>query len=247
MKKTLIIISSLFLIMSCSNDLDCNSELAKQTVKEILIDLENSNKLVYSMNGIRKKDISKIIKEYVVIKNVRTTAINKELKSCECRATLTLDLEESASKVMRGNDVKVSAMILGGELLNIDGTEIFYNIQETADGELMAETYEISGLDVTISILNNILKKIETEYKKGDVLIFKDKVNNGLSQYKLTFLKENKLDIEYTYFDYKQNEIADYKNGVINVNGDGKLYILEGDIFKARNPESYEYDLFYKK
>lgn len=248
MKKTLPIISILLLITSCNSDLDCNSEIAKQTVKEILIDIEqNSNKFLYRMNGTKKRDISKIINDYVVIKNVRTTDINKELKSCECRATLSFNLEESVAKEMRKDGAKLGAMILQSELLNIDGTEIFYNLQETADGELMAETYEIRGLDATVSILNDILKNKKAEYKKGDILIFKDKENGGESQYKLTFLEENKLDIEYTYFDFKENVIGDFNNGKINVNGEDELYILEGEIFKSYNPESHEYDLYYKK
>lgn len=174
MKKLIIAIFSMLLITSCSTDLDCNSDIAKQTIKDILIDLESSslNKPIYTLRNISESDISRIINDYTVIKNVRTTDINKELKSCQCRATFAFVLDEKLSKEMKSDKLKFQGDIWSTGLLDIDGTEIFYNLQETADGEMMAETYEIEGLDFIISVLDN---RLEVKEKKEQNTKVKDK------------------------------------------------------------------------
>lgn len=246
-KYFLISLISTIALTSCNKDLDCNSDIAKQNVKEILIDVETKGKMSYNLSKTSKTNINDIIENYIEIKNVRTVNKNEELKSCECRATLTFNLDEKASKKMKSKEAQLGAMLFNKQLLNVDGTEIYYNIQETADGEIYTETYEIDGLDATIIMLNKYLISNKKGIKKGTILNFASKENNGENKYQLKFLNDNKIEIKYSYLDFTNTEIAEFNNGKIIIDGNDDVYILENDIFKAYNPESQTYDLHYKK
>lgn len=252
MKKSIVALLALLLITSCGSDLDCNSEIAKQTVKDILIDLEssNQNKPIYALRSMSESDISRIINDYAVIKNVRTTNINKELKSCECRATLTFVLDEDLSREMKSDKLKMQAQIWSTGLLDIDGTEIYYNLQETADGELMAETYEIDGLDFIVSVLDNRLKVKSNNSKKENVRTFSSK--DGYVSYSLKFLNTNRIEITFNQGTHEEIFEVDYKNGIItnpNFEDDpnNPQFKLEKDVLKVRDQPNGGYTTYYKK
>ncbi|CAM3540327.1 hypothetical protein [Aequorivita lipolytica] len=274
MNKILLIIVSLIILSSCaSSDLDCNSDMVKKTVKDLLLESELQNGGDFSsMYSISKNDVEILFEEVIKISSVRTVAKNDELKSCDCKATLVFDInQEMKNDIKKINDNGFARMLMNG-LVDEKGIEIIYNIQETADGEIYVETQEIENLDVNVTIYglaykeymekdqneievnenkkegfveNNQQTKENKSYTKGDVLKFQSKVNNGENKYKLTFLSDNKIDIEYTYFDFKDNVIAQFKNGIVNVDGDEETYILDNKTFKVFNPESQEYDIHY--
>lgn len=260
--KTVIklIVISLILTSCGKSDFECNSTIAKSTVKSIWKDAESKNRFAYGLYGIKSNEVNDFIDQYMSIEQVRTISKNDELKRCECAGKVVFNMpdEVKANISEIKNKKGLMGFAIAESLTSEDGIDIEYNVQETEEGEIYAETYTIDNLSEKIMFYKNLLssyEKLKTlkEYKKGVVLNFASKVNNGENKYKLTFLNDNKLDIEYRYFDYKQNETAIFENGEIIVTdlpddfpiAKNKFYILKDDIFKAYNPESGEYDLHY--
>ncbi len=149
----LIIASSLFLTSCASSDLDCNSDMVKKTVKDLLLESELQNGGDFSsMYNISRNDVEKLFEEVIKISSVRTVAKNDELKSCDCKATLIFHInEEMKNDIKKINENGFARMLMNG-LVDEKGIEIIYNIQETADGEIYVETQEIENLDVNVTI-----------------------------------------------------------------------------------------------
>ena len=246
------------LLTSCgSEDYKCESNIAKSTVKGIHKDLLSDSRKLKKYK-IEENFIVDFLKNNVELTMIRTSSISEEIKKCECQAKMIFNVESNFVETQISDNLfwenansfekQMLKAPIKRELKN--GFDIEYTVQQTNNDEIIAETYEIEKL-ADIIIRYNDFKKSKSDKK---VTNYKSKNNNGKNKYKLTYLKNNKIDIEYTYFDYKSNEVVELKDGEIIVNDlpsdfpieKNKFYLIEGDVFKAFNPESQDYDLYDK-
>ena len=146
---------------------------------------------------------------------IRTSNLNKEIKKCECDAKIIFNVEPDFIKTQVGNNVLwnnasaderryLLATPIKEELNN--GIDIVYTIQETADEEIIAETYQIEKLkDIIVKYFEYSKSKEKTAYFKPDSPE-KDKVFTYVSgtedcSYEIWFIlspRDNQVKGSYT-------------------------------------------------
>jgi len=269
MKRILYIFVIMLGIVSCTQDVSCEGYTEKELVKSILKDELLKRKVAFEMAGINNFEefINDFFNNNVKLELIRTTAKNKELKSCNCEAQLKFYLKEEiqkkidstfkANKINKNDDgneivAKMFNDQLYKEFLAPDGIDIEYRLQMTSDDNVIAEVNIdiIDQLSRVVAGYYGLLKSYETENNKGKTLTF----NNGSYKYTLKFIENDKVEIIYNGGEYSEKEIATYTNGKIYVDElpndfpikKDEFYILEGNTFKVYNPEIDAYDIYKK-
>jgi predicted transcriptional regulator len=269
MKKIILLILVYISFISCSNEsVKCDGYYEKETVKSIFKDMALKKKYAFQVYGMKNVEayIDHFFKDNVEFELIRTTAQNKELKSCECAAKLTFHLKPEIQKkidnIKQKNATNENEMIenaiadaLLSNAIARDGIDIVYNIQETTDGNIVAESYDIfDQLAKVIFTFYTLERNFMNDYKKGTILIYKDK-EGGDGKYTLKFIEKDKIEITYRYSDYIEKETVKYKDGRIIVSNlpkdfpilKDRIYLLEAEQLKVFNPESDNYDVYVKQ
>jgi hypothetical protein len=226
---------------SCQNEsIKCNGYLEKKTVISILKDeiLKEKSTIKFSL-GIDEEYLNKFFENNLKLSLIRTTAKDKELKSCECSAQLGLNLKQEIidfsinSAKGTGNDLEYAKERISN-MLNLK-VDLDYTIQETSDENFIAETtvpYGDIGKLLTASFLfeTNFNKK-EFEIKAGKD--YRYERGSEDCSYELRFmLSSNKNEIrgqyvQKCYFDKNPNVkkiTGILKNGIITGNIEEKEF-----------------------
>jgi hypothetical protein len=177
--RKITLMTILFLtILSCEDDsVKCDGKLEIETVKEIYKDELMKMNFAFKMNGIDDLEgfLYGFFENNVKFDLIRTKAIDKELKSCECAAKLTFELDPEIKKDLENrtsNNNPFQQEILSKFLAN-DGIDIEYSLQETNDGNFVAETYLINEELSQVAMTYYMLEK---SYKETDLVLEKDKI-----------------------------------------------------------------------
>lgn len=155
MKRIYLLIITALIISSCGEDkYRCESKTGINTLKSIYKDaLLNSRKVEKS--GVDEDFINDFLSNKLEFSMIRTSNLNKEIKKCECDAKIIFNVETDFIKSQIGNNIfwnnatederrYILATPIKEELNS--GIDIVYTIQETADEEIIAETYQIEKL-----------------------------------------------------------------------------------------------------
>ena len=244
---TLLILSS-FLFSCGEKDLSCGSELAKKTVIDILKESETENAFAYGLSGMKKSDVEKIFDENVDITQIRTTNIDDRLKKCECEGTLIFNVDDDVKKAIRETGDNFLSKMVVKEILAEKGIEIYYNLQETEDGEIYAETYELEGLTTTIVSYHNLIRNARWNNENTQTFESKD----GYVTYILKFLNPNRIEITFNQGTHEEIFEVDYNNGIVsnpNFEDDPKnpQFKLEKDNLKVKDKPNGGYSTYYRK
>lgn len=145
--RKLYLIFITFIYVSCSNNrVKCGGKEEIDTVKEIYKKELLKMNFAYKLYGINDMDtfIDSFMEENMKFELIRTTAINHDLESCDCSATLIFQLAPDISNFL-DDRAKSSAELnnlLMSEITAKDGISIDYNLQPTDNGEsFVAETF----------------------------------------------------------------------------------------------------------
>lgn len=258
-----------FLFISCNNQPDCNDSDSIDLAKELIIQEMNEN-IGKSMTlfGVNiESNIAEFVNNYIEIKSIRVTGKEKELKKCDCATQIEFNLPEDFLEQIDKQSEKLDNFA-ANSVKNLFSSKLDYEyslqLSEGEEKELFVEgfvpTEEIQEVFMAFTMLNkrfsemnkdNSEKIAEKEqsspkkinYKKGDKLIFNSIDNNGQNIYILNFIEDNKIELEYKYFDYSDKQTLTIENGIIS----DDTYVLEDSTFKAFNVESQEYDIYKLK
>ena len=92
--KKILLLFTLIIVTSCSDNLNCNSDEVKNQIKDIFIENTNLNSYMFSESDIDFEKLKGFYKNNVNIIQVRTSSIEKEIKKCTCEGTITFDLPQ---------------------------------------------------------------------------------------------------------------------------------------------------------
>lgn len=249
MKKILFILS-VIVLTSCENEsIKCEGKLEQETVISILKDeiLKEKATIKYGL-GIDEEYLNNFFDNNLKLSLIRTTAKNKELKSCECSAQLGLDLKQEIidfainSAKGTGNNLEFAKERITN-MLNMR-VDIDYKVQKTSDDTIVETTIPSSE----IGKLLGASFLFETNYNDSKNKIFE----SGNKEIKLSFISENKVKITINSYDHSETFDLEYKNGLLinkNLpeNLKDKYYILEGENLKVFVSEEEGYELYTKK
>lgn len=189
------VLSVLLLTFICScdnNNLDCNSLSAKKLVKIIQVDIEKEKSFRYQSYGIDNLEnyLNYFMDEVVEIINTRPIAKNKEIKSCDCAASMTFNLQPDLLNYLTKNSNEERIQKLDIDiLLDKQGLNVEYLIQRTDDGGLYGSSRQVKGLkDAIISYYFLLQFYNEDKQKQEQVQGFKlVEYNHSVSGFDLCF------------------------------------------------------------
>ncbi len=223
-----------FTLTSCGDgDLSCNSSISKKTVKSIWKDAEIKNQIAYSLYGLKKEDVNTFIDKYIEIEQVRTIAKNEKLKSCECAGKAFFKMPDEVKNEI--SKMKNNGGIMGQAVMANysaeEGIDVEYNIQETEEGEIYAETYPINNLNSKIVFYFSQIKKHENQNRKGELIVWTPAEEGFGGDYTMTFVENNKVEMYYKYQDFEQTELVDYdtKNSKLISEGGWEQFKFDGE------------------
>lgn len=240
MKKITLLTILLLTFLSCSDDsIKCDGISEIRTVKEIYRDELLKMNFAFKMNGIDDLEefLDGFLENNVKFDLIRTKAIDKELKSCECAAQLTFELDPEIKKDLenRTSNNNEFQQAIVSKFLGTDGIDIEYSLQETNDGNFVAETYSINE---ELSQVVMTYYMLEKSYKESELVLEKDKIykfgtGSEDCSYEIWFIlspRNNEVKGGHT-----QNCIGDngagerkftgvYENGRIKANIDNKEF-----------------------
>lgn len=194
---------------------------------------------------------------------IRTTNQLKELKKCECASTLIIsykqeykDKYKDALNTYSKHNISFDIEKALNELKKTNKSiSIIYDAQLTDDNvDIYVNTYideDLHNIFQTYIGQYYVLKTIEIKIGKNsknnnETRVYSD--NQG-GTYKL-HIDNNELIVTYRYLDFIEKNNGILENGKIIINDlpqnlnipNDKYYILEGNVFKAYNPEKNDYD-----
>lgn len=252
MKRITLLTILLSTLLSCNNDsVKCDGNLEIKTVKEIYKDELLKMNFAFKMNGIDDLEefLDGFLENNVKFDLIRTKAIDKVLKSCDCAAQLTFELDPEIKKDLenRTSDNNEFQQAVVSKFLGNDGIDIEYSLQETNDGNFVAETYSINEELGQVVMTYYML---ESQYKESKIKKFVSK--NNEQEIKLLFIDNNKVEITINSFDHSEIFDLEYKNGLLINNNlpenlKDKYYILDGENLKVYISEEEGYELYKKK
>jgi hypothetical protein len=249
--KNLLFFLLVILFTSCENDsVKCEGKLEQETVISILKDeiLKEKATIKFSL-GIDEDYLNNFFDNNLKLSLIRTTAKNKELKSCECSAQLGLDLNQDIinfainSAKGTGNNLEYAKERITN-MLNLK-VDIDYNVQKTSDDTIVETTIPTSE----IGALLGTSYLFETKYKEnnnvGNIDTYKDSRGDGCI-YTIDYLKGNKIKITYTYFDYSDTVILGFNSETSEIinETDWKEYEISGENLIVDGKEG---KIIYKK
>ena len=178
MKKITLLTILLLIFQSCTEDsIKCDGISEIRTVKEIYKDELLKMNFAFKMNGIDDLEefLDGFLENNVKFDLIRTKAIDKELKSCDCVAQLKFELDPELKKDLenRTSNNNEFQQAIVTQFLGTDGIDIEYNLQETNDGNFVAETYSINE---ELSQVVMTYYMLEKSYKQSDLVLEKDKI-----------------------------------------------------------------------
>tara|TARA_R110002111_G_scaffold159130_1_gene225857 strand:- start:812 stop:1663 length:852 start_codon:yes stop_codon:yes gene_type:complete len=255
-KSTLsVILFSIIFFTSCQDEsIKCDGYLEQKTVISILKDeiLKEKSTIKYSL-GIDEEYLDKFFENNLKLSLIRTTAKDKELKSCECSAQLGLKLKQEIidftinSAKGTGIDLEYAKERLSN-MINMKA-DIEYSLQETSDDNFIAETtipYKEIGALLSASFL------FETNYNKREFELKKDKIYRFVSgsedcSYDIWLIlspRNNEVKGEYTQKCYNSKEPNIKKISGIFENGTIKGNLENKEFFEIKfNELNMEYYL----
>lgn len=244
----LIILLSTFIFTACqSESIKCDGISEKKTVINILKDETLKQKFMIKQSlGMSEEYLNKFFDNNLELSLIRTTAKNKELKSCECSAKLGLKLKSEiidfaiANAKGTGNNLEFAKERIRNMLEN--KVDIEYTVQETSD-DFIIETSVPSGLGKLMGASFLFESQYEQNNKLGKEVVYED-VKNGGGKYTLKYLENNKVKITYNYGTYESVDITTIKNGkIILENGIDDFYELKGKYLKVKGKDE---DMIYQ-
>ena len=178
MRKIILLIILLLTFLSCSDDsIKCDGISEINTVKQIYKDELLKMSYAFKMYGIDDLEgfLDSFMENNMKFDFIRTRAIDKELKSCECSAQLTFTLDPEIKKHLENINSKNNELeqALLSQVLKAQEIDIEYSLQETSDGNFIAETYSINE---ELSEIVTAFYLYEQSYKKTDLVLEKDKI-----------------------------------------------------------------------
>jgi hypothetical protein len=245
-KSTLsIILFSIIFFTSCdSESVKCDGNLEKETVIGILKDemLKQKSTLKFSL-GFEEEYIHKFFDSNLELNLIRTTAVNKELKSCECSAQLNLKLKQEVIDFALKNAKDQFAIDMFMNLIN-ETANVEYTVQKTSEDVIVETTIPTTEL---VRFLGKGFL-LETTYNDSKTKLFE----SGDTEIKLSFLNENQVEITINSYDHSETFDLEYKNGLLinkklPENLRDKYYILDGENLKVFVSEEDGYELYKKK
>ena len=174
--KNLLFFLLVILFTSCETEsVKCDGKLEQETVISILKDeiLKEKATIKYSL-GIDENYLNKFFDNNLKLSLIRTTAKNKELKSCECSAQLGLYLNQDIinfainSAKGTGNNLEYAKERINN-MLNLK-VDIGYKVQKTSDDTIIETTIPASE----IGSLLGASYLFETNYNKREFELKKD-------------------------------------------------------------------------
>lgn len=135
--KKVSMIACLVFLSSCGNDVPkCDDKLVIETIKLMIIPLTEEALIVSKQeleeydNNIEKLNENRIKeddreRQNLELKNIITTEVNEELKSCGCQATMS-NIEAGLGIYFQGKLLK-------------NGETILYNVKTDSKGEVVVE------------------------------------------------------------------------------------------------------------
>jgi len=211
--KFLISILIFVIFFSCGNkNYSCNSKISKNTLKGIWKDDVKKNEFTNQIYGLNVDDAISFIDEYMEIEQVRTLSKDETIKKCECAAKVVFNIpsevKESISKI--NNDGGLFGQAILENFSAEEGIDIKYNIQETEDGDIYAETYLIDNLSLKIVFYKNLISKYKNSNRKGEVILWTPIEGVSGGDYTMKFIENNKVEMRYKYFDFEHTDFVDY-------------------------------------
>jgi len=237
------------LATSCNNsDFNCNSEIAKQTVKEIWKDFESENSFSYRLLGLKTNEVSTFIDNYMKIEQVRTISKDEDLKRCQCAGKVVFDIPEDLK--MKIANIKNEGGLMDYAMMEAytaeNGIDIEYTVQQTEDGDIYAETYQIENLGEIIMFYRDLINAHQNVNRKGEVIVWTPVEAGFGGDYTMTFIENDKVKIHYKYMDYEHIEYVDYDSKTYKFISEGgwEQFKFDGDFLRVEDKEG---DLIYKK
>lgn len=238
--KNLLFFLLVILFTSCETEsVKCDGKLEQETVISILKDeiLKEKATIKYSL-GIDENYLNKFFDNNLKLSLIRTTAKNKELKSCECSAQLGLDLNQDIinfainSAKGTGNNLEYAKERINN-MLNLK-VDIDYKVQKTSDDTIVETTIPTSE----IGSLLGTSYLFETNYNKREFELKKDKIYRFESgsedcSYDIWLIlspRNNQVKGEYTQKCYNSKEPnikkikGIFENGIIKGNLENKEF-----------------------
>ena len=187
--KNILFILSIILFTSCEREsIKCEGKIEQETVISILKDdiFKEKSAIKFAL-GIEEDYLHNFFDNNLKLSLIRTTAKNKELKSCECSAQLGLNLNQEiidfAINNAKGNNLEFAKERIANMLsMKVD---IEYNVQKTGDDTIVETTIpssEIGKLLGASFLYENAYKKsnkIDNEdISEKDITYFKINVDN---------------------------------------------------------------------
>lgn len=225
--------------ISCGEDeLKCDNNLVKRTVKEIfeeemLKEIESLKKI----RGIDEEYLKHFYTENIKLKLIRTRAVNKELKSCDCAASLTLTIKQEIANYILKEAEKDRLKFTKSQIQKLldQKVDVEYKAQETTNGEIVVE----AEIPDEIGDMLSTSFSFENYFKENKLVIEKDKeykfgYGSEDCSYEINF-KINKND--KVLGTHNQNCYGDNGAGLRKFKGefkDGKI------IGKIKDAESFE-------
>lgn len=241
MRKIYLLCITAILLTSCGKDeYRCESNTGINTVKSIYKDaLMNSRKV--NNSGADEKFIDDFLDNKLTFSMIRTSNLNEEIKKCECEAKVIFNVERDfsenqlADNWIWNNASQQERLFLKTPIKNelLNGIDIVYTLQETANEEIIAETYEIEKLkDIIVKYFEYSKSKEQPPYFKPDSPE-RDKVFTYVSgtedcSYEIWFIlspRDNKVKGSYT-----QDCIGDNGAGKKKITGTFENGIIYGNI-----------------
>ena len=196
--KTLPSFLIILVLFSCSNQPECDSSESESLLKQLIKDefYSEETKLAFQLSG-HNVDLSKVdefIENIIVVENIRKTSINKDLKMCECNASINLKFSDDFLKTYENiqNENPVGVIMwnkLFKEDLNFD-----YSLQFNTENELYLETnIDFKELFIKYFGFMTILQRIDSSKDKNEEDIIKENQQTVKIDSKKTinFLKKN--------------------------------------------------------
>ena len=225
MKKIILIVSiaGVVFLSSCSNQLDCNSDEAKQAVLDILSDSINEDDweylLIYStlsgsfslagLGEIKLGNLERKQNKFSffkggdgIIESVETVKKSEKQKKCVCKGGL--DISEEAYERWEEELIGKLHPDIYDEIFSENEDEeeipITYNLEITDDGELQTEVYinrDHKTVYALYSIFNNLAKSNEDDENRVFENTFYQS-SSGESGYLINSIEDNKIKIEFS-------------------------------------------------
>jgi hypothetical protein len=240
----LVILTSL---ISCNNEpVKCDRTVEINKVKEIFKnEMLKKKRELKRQFGIDEEYLNYFYDNNVKFNLIRTKAVNKELKSCECIANMELSLNTEVIDYIMLKADKNEINYTKDELIKLINLEVIvkYSAQETSDKEIVVESIIPDALGELLTTSYSL----DNFYKESKIKRYNSAKED--KRIELYFKNSNQVEIKIISNDHLEKFDLEYTNGkLINNNLPDELkdkyYILDGENLKVYLSEGEGYDTY---